>query len=147
MYSEQTSFKTLKSVARVTGLDAAVPIEVQVAVHDWLEKYQKRQEQGQLGGRSYAKKEPGTEAGTQPLWQQPGRPVQVGTIREGGARIRELTCPEDRHHRLPLQAARTRQPGTGKCNGSGHGDSGHTVGTWVGGGGVHGVEGAVALSR
>ena len=68
VYSEQTSFKTLK--------DAGVPIEVQDAVDEWLEKYRKRQEQGQLGGRSHVKKEPGTDAGTQPLWQQPGAEVK-----------------------------------------------------------------------
>ena len=56
VYSEQTSFKTLKSLARLTGLDAGVPIEVHNAVDDWLEKYRKRQEQGQLGGRSHVKK-------------------------------------------------------------------------------------------
>ena len=39
VYSEQTSFKTPKSVARVTGLDAGVPIEVQDAVDEWLGKY------------------------------------------------------------------------------------------------------------
>ena len=76
VYSEQTSFKTLKSLARLTGLDAGVPIEVHNAVDDWLEKYRKRQEQGQLGGRSHVKKEPGTEERTQPLWQQPGADVK-----------------------------------------------------------------------
>ena len=76
VYSEQTSFKTLKSLARLTGLDAGVPIEVHNAVDDWLEKYRKRQEQGQLGGRSHVKKEPGTEERTQPLWQQPGAEVK-----------------------------------------------------------------------
>ena len=44
VYSEQTSFKRLKSLARLTGLDAGVPIEVHNAVDDWLEKYRKRQE-------------------------------------------------------------------------------------------------------
>ena len=72
VYSKQTSFKTLKSLARLTGLDAGVPIEVHDAVDEWLEKYRKRQEQGQLGGRSNVKKELGTDAGTQPLWQQRG---------------------------------------------------------------------------
>ena len=76
VYSEQTSFKTLKSLARLTGLDAGVPIEVQNAVDEWLEKYRKRQEQGQLAGRSHVKKEPGTEERTQPLWQQPGAEVK-----------------------------------------------------------------------
>ena len=76
VYSEQTSFKTLKSLARLTGLDAGVPIEVQDAVDEWPEKYRKRQGQGQLGGRSHMKKEPGTEAGAQPLWQQPGAEVK-----------------------------------------------------------------------
>ena len=66
VYSEQTSFKTLKSPARLTGLDAGVPMEVHNAVDDWLEKYRKRQEQSQLGGRSHVKKEPGTEERTQP---------------------------------------------------------------------------------
>ena len=69
VYSEQTSFKTLKSLARLTGLDAGVPIEVHNAVDEWLEKYRRRQEQGQLGGRSHVKKEPGTEERTKPLWQ------------------------------------------------------------------------------
>ena len=73
---EQTSFKTLKSLARLTGLDAGVPIQVQNAVDEWLEKYRKRQEQGQLGGRSHVKKEPGTDQRTQPLWQQPGAEVK-----------------------------------------------------------------------
>ena len=76
VYSEQTSFKTLKSLARLTGLDAGVPMEVHNAVDDWLEKYHKRQEQGQLGGRSHVKKEPGTEERTRPLWQQPGAEVK-----------------------------------------------------------------------
>ena len=58
------------------GLDAVVPIEVQDAVDEWLEKYRKRQEQGQLGGRSLVKKEPGTEAGTQPLLKQPRAEVK-----------------------------------------------------------------------
>ena len=71
VYSEETSFKTPKSLARLTGLDAVVPIEVD-AVDEWLEKYGKRQEQGQFGGRSHVKKEPGTKAGARPLWQQPG---------------------------------------------------------------------------
>ena len=66
VYREQTSFKSSKSLARLTGLDAGVPIEVQDVVDEWLEKYRKRQEQGQLGGRSHVKKEPGTDAGTQP---------------------------------------------------------------------------------
>ena len=68
VYSEQTSFKTPKSLARLTGFDAGVPIEMQDAVDEWLEKYRKRQEQGQLVGRSHPKKELRTEAGTQPLW-------------------------------------------------------------------------------
>ena len=76
VYNQQTSFKTLKSLARLTGLDAGVPIEVHNAVYDWREKYRKRQEQGQLGGRSHVKKEPGTEERTQPLWQQPGAEVK-----------------------------------------------------------------------
>ena len=76
VYSEQTSFKTLKSLARLTGLDAGVPMEVHNAVDDWLEKYRKRQEQGQLGARSHVKKEPGTEERTQPLWQHPGAEVK-----------------------------------------------------------------------
>ena len=76
VYNEQTSFNTLKSLARMTGLDAGVPIEVQDAVDEWLEKYRKRQELGQLGGRSHVKKEPGTEAGTQPLRQQPRTEVK-----------------------------------------------------------------------
>ena len=76
VYSEQTSFKTLKSLARLTGSGAGFPIEVQNAVDEWLEKYRKRQEQGQLGGRSHVKKEPGTEERTQPLWQQPGAGVK-----------------------------------------------------------------------
>ena len=38
------------------GLDAGVPIEVHNAVDDWVEKYRKRQEQGQLCGRSHVKK-------------------------------------------------------------------------------------------
>ena len=76
VYSEQTSFKTLKSLARLTGLDAGVPIEVQNAVDQWLEKYRKRQEEGQLGGRSHVKREPGTEERTQPLWRQPGAEVK-----------------------------------------------------------------------
>ena len=107
VYSEQTSFKTLKSLARLTGLDVGVPIEVQDAVDEWLEKYRKRQEHSQFSGRSHVKKQPGTKAHTQPLWQ--------------------------------LQAARTRQPGAGNSNGSGH-----AVGTWVEGGRAHGVEGGVA---
>ena len=76
VYREQTSFKTVKSLARLTGLDAGVPIEVHNAVEDWLEKYRKRQEQGQLGGHSHAQKEPGTEERTQPLWQQRGAEVK-----------------------------------------------------------------------
>ena len=68
VYSEQTSFKTLKSLARLTGLDAGVPMEMHNAVDDWLKKYRKRQEQGPFGGRSHVKKEPGTEERTQPLW-------------------------------------------------------------------------------
>ena len=76
VYSEQTSFKTLKSLARLMGLDAGVPMEVHNAVDDWLEKYRKRQEQVQLGGRSHVKKEPGTEERTQPLWQQPGAKIK-----------------------------------------------------------------------
>ena len=76
VYSEQTGFKTPKSLARLTGLDAGVPIEVQDAVDEWLEKYRKRQEQGQLGGRSHVKKEPGTDERTQPLWKQPGAEVK-----------------------------------------------------------------------
>ena len=76
VYSEQSSFKTRKSLARLTDLDAGVPIEVQDAVDEWLEKYHKRQEQGQLGGRSDVKKEPGTEERTQPLWQQAGAEVK-----------------------------------------------------------------------
>ena len=71
VYRGQTSFKTLNSLARLTGLDSGVPIEVQDAVDEWLVNYRKRQEQGQLGGRSHAKKHPGTDAGTQPLRQQP----------------------------------------------------------------------------
>ena len=76
VYSEQTGFKTLKSLARLTVWDAGVPMVVHNAVDDWLEKYRKRQEQGQLGGRSHVKKEPGTEERTQPLWQQPGAEVK-----------------------------------------------------------------------
>ena len=76
VYSEQTSFNTLKSLARLTCLHAGVPIEVHNAVDDWLEKYRKRQEQRQLGGRSHVKKEPGREERTQPLWQQPGAQVK-----------------------------------------------------------------------
>ena len=72
--SEQTSFKTLKSLARLTGLDAGVPMEVHNAVDHWLEKYRKWQEQGQLCGRSHVKKEPGTEERTQ-LCPQPGAKV------------------------------------------------------------------------
>ena len=76
VYSEKTSFKTLKSLARLTGLDAGVPIEVHNAVDDRLEKYRRRQEQGQLGGCSNVKNEPGTEERTQPLSQQPGAEVK-----------------------------------------------------------------------
>ena len=72
---------------------------------------------------------------------------QVGAIREGGAAIREATCPEDRHHRLPLQAARARQSGAGKCNGSGQGDSGNATGTWVARGRARGAKGGVASCR
>ena len=68
VYSEHTSFKTLKTLARLTGLDAGVPIEVKHAVDEWLEKYRKREGQGQLGGRSHVKKEARTGADTQPLW-------------------------------------------------------------------------------
>ena len=42
VYSEHTSFKTLESLARLMGLDAGVPIEVQDAVEAWLEKYKNR---------------------------------------------------------------------------------------------------------
>ena len=94
VYSEQTSFKTLKSLARLTGLDAGVPMEVHNAVDDWLEKYRKRHEQGQLGGRSHVKKEPGTEERTQPLWQQPGaevKPEQSERAARGSAK-----CPAQR---------------------------------------------------
>ena len=76
VYSDHTRFKALKSPAKLTGLDASVPIEVQDAVHEWLEKYRKWQEEGQLGGRSHVKKEPGTDTGTQPLWQQPWAEVK-----------------------------------------------------------------------
>ena len=76
VHSEHTSFKTPKRPARLTRLDAGVPIEVQDAFDGWLEKYRKRQEQGQLGGRSHVKKEPGTDARTQPLWQQTGAKVK-----------------------------------------------------------------------
>ena len=76
VYSEHTCFKTLKGLASLTGLDAGVAIEVHDAPNEWFEKYRKRQEQGQLGGRSHVKKEPGTEARTQPLWQQPGAEVK-----------------------------------------------------------------------
>ena len=76
VYSEQTGFKTLKSLTRLTGLDAGVPIKVQDTVDEWLEKYRKRQEQGQLGGRSHVKKEPGKDASTQPMWQQLGAEVK-----------------------------------------------------------------------
>ena len=76
VYSQPTSFKTLKRLARLTGLDAGVPIEVQDAVDEWLQKYRKQQEQGQLAGRSHVKKEASTDAGTQPLWQQPGAEVK-----------------------------------------------------------------------
>ena len=49
VYIEQTSFKTLKSLRRLTGLDPGVRIEAQDGVDEWLEKYCKRQEEGQLG--------------------------------------------------------------------------------------------------
>ena len=39
VYSEQTTFKTLKSLARLTGLDAGVLSEVQDAADELLEKY------------------------------------------------------------------------------------------------------------
>ena len=58
------------------GLDAGVPIEVQDAVDEWLEKYRKRHEQGQFGGHSHVKKEAGTDANTRPLWRQPGAEVK-----------------------------------------------------------------------
>ena len=131
IYSEQTRFKTLQSLARLTGWDAGVPIEVQDAVDVWLnlKKYRKRQEQGQLGGRSHLKKLGARQGGryTATVVATSG-PGQVRAIREGTAGIREATCPEDRHHRFPPQAARTRQPEAGKSNGSGHGDSGHAAG-------------------
>ena len=41
--------------------------------------------------------------------------------------ICEATCSEDRHHQLPLHWARTKQPGAGKSNGNGHGDSDHAL--------------------
>ena len=44
VYSRQTTFKTKKSLARLTVWDAGVPIEVQDAFDEWLEKYRKRQE-------------------------------------------------------------------------------------------------------
>ena len=50
VYSESTTFKTLKSLARMTGLDAGVPLEVHNEFDGWLDKYRRRQEQGQLGG-------------------------------------------------------------------------------------------------
>ena len=56
--------------------------EVQNAVDEWLEKYRKRQEQGQLGGRSHVKKEPGTEERTRPLWQQHGAEVKPEQLEE-----------------------------------------------------------------
>ena len=48
VYSEQPSFKTLKTSAKLTGWHAGVPIEVQDAIDDSLEKYRKRQEHGHL---------------------------------------------------------------------------------------------------
>ena len=137
VYSEQTSFKTLRRLARLTGLDADVPIEVHNAVDDWLEKYGKRQEQGQLGGRSQVKKEPGTEERTQPLWQQPRAGVK--SEQSDRAARGSVKRPAQNHHpRLPPQAARTWQSGAGKSNGNGHGDSDHeavlrTHGPWPGG--------------
>ena len=61
---------------KADGFGCRCPIEVHNAVNDWLGKYRKRQEQGQLGGRSHVKKEPGMEERTQPLWQQPGAEVK-----------------------------------------------------------------------
>ena len=65
VYSESTTFKTLKSVTRVTGFNAGMRLEVQNEVERWLEKNRKRQERGQLGGRLHIKKELGTEQSTQ----------------------------------------------------------------------------------
>ena len=65
VYNESTDFKTLKCLVRMMGFDAGVPLEVQNKVDGWLEKYRRRQEQGELGGRSHIKKEPSTEQSTQ----------------------------------------------------------------------------------
>ena len=61
VYSESTAFKTLKSLARMTGSDTSVPLEVHDEVYGWLDEYRKRKEQGQLRGRCDVKKEPSTQ--------------------------------------------------------------------------------------
>ena len=143
VYSEQTSFKTLKSLARLTGSDASVRSEVQNAVDDWLEKYRKRQEQGQSGGRSHVKKEPGTEERTQPLWQQPG--AQVKPEQSDRAARGSVKRPAQRTI-IPDSPSKRRIPGSpGRASPMAM-DAGTVITQliWVAGGRAHGVEGGVA---
>ena len=90
VYSESTAFKTLKSMARMMGLDASIPLEVHTEVDGWLDKYRKRQQQGQLARRSHVKKEPGTQPPPPP--RHPTDPTsgahsgRAGTIAEAYGR-------------------------------------------------------------
>ena len=57
--NERTTFKTVKSLARMTDCDVSIALEVHNEVDGSLEKYRKQEEEGKLGGRSRIHKERG----------------------------------------------------------------------------------------